>query len=52
MSAQSSEYDKRQFLSKSIDTAIEKYVSELSPYPEAAELLSRFKRLSKDIFRK
>jgi monomeric isocitrate dehydrogenase len=50
MSAQASDYDKRQFLAKSVDSAIEKYVTELSPYREATDLLNRYKALSKMIF--
>ena len=52
MSAQAGEYDKRQFLAKSVDSAINKYVTELSPYREATDLVIRYKALSKMLFRR
>ncbi len=52
MSAQAGEYDKRQFLAKNVDSAITKYVTELSPYREATDLVNRYKALSKLLFRR
>lgn len=49
-SPQATDYDRRQFVSKGIDSAIEKYVTELEPYREASDIVGRFKLLSKAVF--